>query len=446
MERICASFEKQVMSIAKELVSLIQNRPVEAKDQRAAALFFLDALACAYAGAQTEVGQKLVAWCSQDRLNTRTKAFLMGALAHITETDDLHRASVTHPGCIVIPAVLAASQRTNADGGAVLAATLGGFEAMCRIGRAVGPAHYKVWHNTATCGPFGSAMAVSQLLGLNPAQCVHALGNAGTQSSGLWQFLESGSMSKHLHAGRASESGLLAAELAQFDFSGASNILEGEKGMFRAMCPDAQPDAVLADGHAPWELTQTSIKPWPSCRHTHPVIDAAIELRSQLGNAVIENVSIGVYQAALTICDRERVENEYQAKFSLQHCAAIALLDGAVSLESFSTTARDQTADLCTKTTISVMDEVDANYPESWGVNLSLSLADGRELGAKRRDCFGDPELPLSDHEMIEKAQNLLGYGGLSDAQAKALCNRVLDLPTQKKPVHLMDDFLAHIM
>lgn len=434
------------MSISEELVTLIRNRSVRPEDQRAASLFFLDALACAYAGAQTEVGQKLIAWSRNGQMNTRTQTFLMGALAHITETDDLHRASVTHPGCIVIPAVLATSQQTRASGEAILAATLGGFEAMCRIGRAVGPAHYQIWHNTATCGPFGSAMAVSQLLGLSGEQCVHALGNAGTQSSGFWQFLESGAMSKHLHAGRAAESGLLAAELAHFDFTGASDILEGEKGLFKAMCPDAHPDAVLADEHAPWELTQTSIKPWPSCRHTHPVIDAALELQAQLGNAVIEKVDIGVYQAALNICDRETVENEYQAKFSLQHCAAMALMNGAVSLDSFSSSARAQTTDLCARTNVRIAEEVDGNYPKSWGAELTLSLADGRELSAKRRDCFGDPELPLSDDEMTEKAKHLLGFGRLSSDQASALCNAVLGLPTQKKSTVFMNDFLAHIM
>ena len=434
------------MSLTEKLISLVQSRTICTADQHAASLFLLDALATAYAGSATEAGQKLIAWCGQDAMNARTQAFLMGSLAHITETDDLHRASVTHPGCIVVPAVLATSQRTNANGGDVLAATLCGFEAMCRIGRAVGPTHYQVWHNTATCGPFGSAMAVGQLLELSPKQCVHALGNAGTQSSGLWQFLETGSMSKHLHAGRASESGLLAAELAAHDFTGAKSILEGEQGMFRAMCPDARPEAVLAKEDAPWELTQTSIKPWPSCRHTHPVIDAALELQPQLGNAVIEEVVIGVYHAANTICNRAAVENEYQAKFSLQHCAAIALLTGSVSLDSFTSLARAQTKELCEKTLIVVQGDIDANYPASWGATLNLTLADGRKLSAARRDCRGDPELPLSDDEMIEKAQGLLRFGGLNQENADKVIDSVLDLPNQSETVRLMDAFLAHVM
>ncbi len=434
------------MSISKDLVSLIRGRDISRADQHSASLFLLDALATAYAGAATPVGKKLIHWCKADALNSRTQTFLMGSLTHITETDDLHRASVTHPGCVVVPAVLTAAQRTKADGEAVLLATLYGFEAMCRIGRAVGAEHYKLWHNTATCGPFGSAMAVCQLLNLTEEQCVYALGNAGTQSSGLWQFLSSGAMSKHLHAGRASESGLLSAELAQHDFTGAADILEGEQGMFRAMCPDANPESVLANAQLPWELTQTSIKPWPSCRHTHPVIDAAIELQAKLGNAVIEQIDIGVYRAADTICNRKTVDNEYQAKFSLQHCSAMALLNGELNLSSFTDGARENTRELCEKTRIHVSEHVEANYPDSWGVELTLSLSDGKQISASRKDCRGDPELPLNDDEMLSKAKDLMHFGGLSAGAAQDVCDSVLRLAEYRYTVSLMDDFLAHVM
>ena len=91
----------------------------------------------------------------------------MAGLTHILEADDLHRASVTHPGCVVVPTVLAMGSQRNVGGVELLTAVLHGFEAMCRIGNSVGQAHYKVWHNTATCGPFGSAMAAASLMKLS---------------------------------------------------------------------------------------------------------------------------------------------------------------------------------------------------------------------------------------------------------------------------------------
>jgi 2-methylcitrate dehydratase PrpD len=228
------------MSLTQDLIALIRNKPISSADLADAAMFTLDAVATAYAGSATPVGAILRDWADSSDLDLKRRALLMGALTHITETDDLHRASVTHPGCVVVPAVLALGEKTGASGEQMLGAILQGFEAMCRIGAAVGPAHYRIWHNTATCGPFGSAMAAASLLGLDDEQTQNALGNAGTQSSGLWQFMQTGAMSKHLHAGRASESGWLAAELAAVGFTGPAEILEGEKGFFAATCPDPE--------------------------------------------------------------------------------------------------------------------------------------------------------------------------------------------------------------
>ncbi len=434
------------MTLTQNLVQLVRNRDITHQDRQASALFLLDALASAYAGSNTPVGRKLIAWAKREPLNASTKAFLMGSLAHITETDDLHKASVTHPGCVVVPGILAMANRADATGQDLLDATLQGFEVMCRIGRAVGSEHYKKWHNTATCGPFGSAMAVGSLLKLSDKQCVNALGNAGTQSSGLWQFLQSGAMSKHLHAGRASESGLLAAELAEHDFTGAADILEGDQGVFKAMCPDAIPGEILNHPDAVWELLQTSIKPWPSCRHTHPAIDAALSLRSQIGNSIIDQVHINSYQAALDVCDRPSCENEYQAKFSLQHCVATALQTGIVSLESFSAEARDNVSELAKQCYVGLSEKLDQRYPQAWGASVAIRCVDGREVTAVSSDCKGDPELPLTEIEMIEKSTNLLLHAGLTVAAASALVAQVKALPESTVAVEFMDSYFTHIL
>src|SRR5690606_27894555 len=227
-------------------------------------------------------------------------------------------------GCVVVPAAYALAAKHGKGGRELLTAILHGFEAAARVGMAVGPEHYRIWHNTATCGPFGAAMAAAALLDLDDEAAINALGNAGSQSSGLWQFLETGAMTKHLHAGHAAEAGVRAGELAALGFTGPARILEGEKGFFRAACPDANPDAVTRDPDAPWQLVRTSIKPWPSCRHTHPTIDAGEELRARLlrdGVSLdqIAEIVVETYQAALDVCDRPVAASDYEAKFSLQH-------------------------------------------------------------------------------------------------------------------------------
>jgi 2-methylcitrate dehydratase PrpD len=432
------------MSLTQDLIGLIRNKPVSDEDRQQAALFSLDAIACAYAGSATPVGEILRGWAATDDIDSKRRALLMGALTHITETDDLHRASVTHPGCVVVPAVLALGARLGTSNAQMLVAVLHGFEAMCRIGAAVGPTHYRFWHNTATCGPFGSAMAAATLLELDTAQTLHALGNAGTQSSGFWQFMETGAMSKHLHAGRACESGMLAAELASQGFTGSPEILEGRKGFFTAMCADPQPSKILEDPGASWQLRLTSIKPWPSCRHTHPIIDCALEIHETLDRKPVEKIDIKTYRAALDVCDCREPETEYEAKFSLYHTAAIAILDGVVGLDSFDADARKRSKKLRHSTSVSVADPYASSYPVSWGAEVTAVTQSGEAFKVSRRDCKGDPELALDDDEMRVKAMGLLQYGGLDERQANRLCDSVLAMPTDTSPSTLFPDFIKH--
>ena len=432
------------MSLTQDLIALIRSKPVGDDDLQQAALFSLDALACAYAGCNTPVGEILRRWAGADDLDWRRKAWLMGALTHITETDDLHRASVTHPGCVVVPAALALGEKLGATPRQMLGAILQGFEAMCRIGAAVGPAHYRIWHNTATCGPFGSAMAAAALLELDAAQTLDALGNAGTQSSGFWQFMETGAMSKHLHAGRACESGLLAAELGAFGFTGSPQILEGRKGFFAGMCDDPAPARILEHGDAPWQLRLTSIKPWPSCRHTHPVIDCALEIHGMLGGDAVERVEIRTYQAALDVCDNPQPDSEYQAKFSLYHTAAIALLDGTVGLDSFDAAARQRSAKLRAQVQVAAADPYAADYPMAWGAEVSALTASGARFKVSRKHCKGDPELALGAGEMRTKAMGLLRHGGLDDNAAGRVCDTLLSMPQSATASPIFSDFIGH--
>lgn len=425
------------MSLTAQLVQLVQQKPVTRTDLDKTAFFVLDAIANAYAGRNTDQASRALRWYHGQGNDAGRQALTIGMLTHILETDDLHKASVTHPGCVIVPAALAVAARENSNAVEFLTAVLHGFEACCRVGNAVGKAHYRIWHNTATCGPYGSAMAAASLLGLDVRQCVDALGNAGTQSSGLWQFLETGAMSKHLHAGRAAEAGVVSADLAALGFTGPPEILEGKKGFFAAACPDADPDAVLRAPDASWQLCQTSIKPWPSCRHTHPVIDAALELHNRMEGSEIDRIDVATYQAALDVCDRPEPDNQYAAKFSLQHCVSVALLDGKVGFESFGSDQRDRLVDVRKKVSLTVSEAIESDYPEHWGGMVKVMARGGAGFSAFRRDCKGDPESPLNNDEMIAKAGELLRWGGLDDNQVDERINGILGLANGQGDVDL---------
>jgi len=422
------------MTLTRNLVRLIRGKPVTDDDLQRAAGFVVDTLACALAARDTVPARAIGTLSSWSTPDAGRRAFYFGGLAHILELDDLHRTSVTHPGTVVVPAAAALAETLAVGGRDFLIAVLHGYEACCRIGNAVGKAHYRVWHNTATCGTFGAAMAAAHLLDLDEDQAVWALGNAGTQSGGVWEFLSAGAMSKHLHTARAAESGVIAALLAREGFTGADTILEGEKGFFAALCPDPVPDAVLAEPEAPWELVRTSIKPWPCCRHTHPAIDAAIALNARLDGKEPDEIRIETYRAALDVCDRPEPTEPYGARFSLQHCVAEAMRAGAVTTASFDSEHREAARRLRGITTLAVEPQIEAAYPDAWGASVSARVG-GEWFEERRAACKGDPENPLDRDELTVKAVELLGLAGLDASAAHRLVDEIYALAGRNAPV-----------
>ena len=401
-------------TLTQRLTELITAKPITPPDLEHAALLVLDAMANALAGRASTPGAILLRWAEAAApADAARRAFLLGALTHILETDDLHRASVVHPGCVVVPAAWAVAAREGIRGHAMLRAVLWGFEAATRVGMAVGPSHYRLWHNTATCGPYGSAMATAALLRLDAPATVHALGNAGAQSAGLWQFLEAGAMTKHLHAGRAAEAGVLATDLARYGFTGPSTMLEGAKGWFAATCPDPDPEAITRDPDGPWQLLLTSVKPWPSCRHTHPAMDAAQELRRRVVAGTVEKVAVETYAAALDVCDRPSPQSDYEAKFSLQHCVAAALYRETVDFAAFTEPARAELAELRERVTVQAAEPYISAYPKAWGSAVTVTVRGGERLTVRRTHAKGDPEAPLTPIELIAKARMLMVHGGV---------------------------------
>lgn len=428
-------------TVTEELVTIVE-RPVSADARERAALHVLDWLGCALVGARSDAGSVLVEWATRERDgpcrvlgaghgSVWTAALVNGALGNVLEMDDIHRAAILHPGPVVIPAALAIAERERANANAFLDAIVRGYESMIRIGAAVGPAHYQYWHNTATCGPFGAASAAATLLGLDRRQHVHALGNAGTQAAGLWQVRHEPVMSKQLHNGRAAHAGVLAADLARGGFSGPAAILEGPQGFFRAMCGAADPHAVLADPAAPWQIFATGFKPWPACRHAHSTIDAALALRESIGIDSIAAISVRTYRDALTFCDRPRPRTTVEAKFSLQHAVAVALVAGKPRLEHFDPHALDEPRFAAVRERVSVAEDaaLTAAYPQHFGAEVALRLADGTTRTLRMPDALGDSENPLSLDALREKARMLMTAAGLDLARAERIIDATLALP-----------------
>lgn len=405
-------------SLTAGLVGLIQARTVSEDDLRWTAVVALDAVASIIGGAADPNARSLLQWSRAEPLNTGRTAFVYGGLSTVLELDAMHRESAVHAGTMVVPAVFAAAKDGKVGGRHALTAILKGAEAAFRVGRAAGPSHYKIYQNSATCGIYGSAFAMGVLLGLDNAGLVHALGNAGTQSSGLWEYRETGAMTKQLHAGKAAEGGIVAAQLAQNGFTGPLKILEGARGFFKAACPDGDPSAVLRGPGDPWGLHGMSIKPWPSSRHTHPAIDAALGLAKEIPGRQIESASIQTYRAAMDLCGKGPVRNAHDGRSSLQYCVAAALNDAQVSLSSFDDHAFERHEKLARRISAAAVEPFMSAYPKAWGAQVSVVFTDGTSAANACTNVKGDPEAPLSRDELTAKARSLLILGGVKDPEA----------------------------
>ncbi|MEL7541207.1 MAG: MmgE/PrpD family protein, partial [Pseudomonadota bacterium] len=306
----------------------------------------------------------------------------------------------------------------------VLAAIVRGYEATIRLGRAVGPAHYALWHSTGTCGAIGAAVASAHLLELDTAETANAMALAVSQAAGLWHTRHDAEcMGKQLHTSAAARAGLDAAQLAQLGFHGPRAILEGEQGFFQAMCPDGNPNQVLSH-QTDWMIHDVSFKPWPACRHAHAVIDAALELRDQIAVAQVDRITVRTYADALKFCDRPSPQTVIEAKFSLQHSVATTLLRGAPELTDFSAEAI-QDPDLSAlreKVHVEIGQTYEDQYPARFGAEVS---ADGKTSLVE--DALGDPENPVSEDQIRQKAHKLMMAGGMTQDAAEKLSNVVMN-------------------
>jgi 2-methylcitrate dehydratase PrpD len=356
-------------------------------------------------------------------------ALANGAASHILELDDVHKGSTLHGGAPVIPAALAVAERERASGAAFVLAVTVGYEAALRIGEAVNPSHYRFWHPTGTAATFGAAAAAGSLMGLDPTAMLHAFGSAGTQAAGLWEFNADGAMSKPLHPGKAAFNGILSADLARGGFTGATRILEGDRGFFRATAADYDPSRVVDGLGAEWKISQNSFKMHACCAHTHTGVDAALEMRADRlaspdARATIRDIRIRTYGPGFAIVRETNPVTPSQAQFSIAYCVATALAEGRVGLDQFGVdrftptgVRAGEVATLLGKTRVEVDDAMTAKYPTAWASHLAITLADGGTIERCIDHPRGNPENPVSTAVLEDKFRALVAPR-LGDAAA----------------------------
>jgi 2-methylcitrate dehydratase PrpD len=359
-------------------------------------------------------------------------AFLGGTAAHGIELDDGFRQGSVHPGCVVVPTVLALGYDRHAGGRALMEAIVAGYEAVIAIGRACHPdLRQRGFHPTAAVGVFGSAAAAGKLRGLSADAFANALGLAASSAGGLFAFVNGGGDIKRLHAGHAAREGLQAALLAEQGVEGPPDVIEARDGFIQAFAfgradkarPIALPPA------APFGITDCYIKPYPCCRHIQPAVEALIGLVNDeaIASDEVQRIDVATYRIAA-----EHAETGWDdfasAQLSFPYLMGLALKFRAVKFEHFSEQTRHDPAfgAIARKLTVTAPADIDRLYPQLRPARVTVTTARG-SFTRQADEALGSRIVPLDDAGLTAKFLDLVGPV-LGAARAKELGERLWSL------------------
>ena len=413
----------------------------------------LDGIGLAFAGATSETGRIVRRYLetlsfadvegstvigSRMRIPARFAAFANGVSIHADDYDDTQLAVakdrvyglLTHPTAPALPAVLALAERASANGRDLMTSYQIAVEVECKVAEAILPRHYQHgFHSTATCGAIGAAAGAARMLGLDREHVRRALSLAASQAGGLRENF--GTMTKPFHAGRAAESGVVAVELASLGFTASPIGLEADRGFFRAAGGGYSADMIDGKLGSPWTFASpgVSIKPHPSGSLTHPGMSVMTDLIRQhdIKPERVKRVAVGTNHNMPNALIHHRPVNELQAKFSMEFCMAILLLERKAGLAQFTDDVvnRPDVQALLRKVDFGVHPDAEAAGLDKMTTIIEIELDDGTTFKGKADFGKGSPVNPMSDRELEQKFFECAEWGGVDAATARKIADLV---------------------
>jgi len=357
-------------------------------------------------------------------------ALANGMLAHADETDDSHAASLTHPGCGIVPAALAMAEREQRNGTALLRAVALGYDVGCRLTLSLNAYEFREdGHSTHSFGPmFGAAAAAGALAGLNAARTRHLLSYTAQQASGVscWMRDEEHIEKAFDFGGMPARNGVTAATMVAHGFTGVDDALSGERNFFVAYGRAPNPAELTRELGSTYEIMNTNIKRWSVGSPIQAPLDALLGLirehRFKAGD--VEKLVVRVaHQGANT------VNNRNMPDICMQHMCAVMLLDGTATFKSSHDVRRMQNRKvLALRSRIELYgdDALTQAMPSRQGI-VEIKLRDGRELRLHVKAVRGTSDNPMTRAEVDTKSYDLMAPI-LGKARARKLCDAVWNI------------------
>lgn len=394
---------------------------------------YVQSLGCGSGGA-TMLGSAV-------KLPPRFAALANGIAIHVDDYDDTQLASakdrvyglLVHPTVCVLPAALATAEVSGKSGKELLVAYQVGVEVECKIAEAISPRHYEDgFHSTGTCGVFGGTSACSRLKGLDAVHIARAFAIAASQAAGLRENF--GTMMKPFQAGHATESGVVATDLAALGWTGAEQILEAERGFFHAYGGTYDPSVIMDRLGKPWTLQNpgVSIKPFPSGSLTHPGMTELLRLirTNSIRAADVAQVEVGTNHNMLNTLIHHRPTTGLQAKFSMEFCMAILLLDGKADQTKFTDAVanRPDVQQMISRVRFYTDPDAEKAGYDKMTTILKITLKDGRSITGRADFGKGSPTNPMSYDEVAEKFLGCAAFAEWPTAKARQVIEMVRKL------------------
>jgi 2-methylcitrate dehydratase PrpD len=436
-------------------VSALRYEDIPGEVRERIKLLMLDSIGCALYGADlpwTRILQETLGeldtstgcavWGTRRRLSAPHAALVNGTQVQGFELDDVHRQGVLHVGAVVLPALIAIAEgRPGMSGREFLTAAVAGYEIGPRVGICMGQEHIaQGWHSGATLGVFSAAAGAAKGLRLDTDRTVHALGIAGTQSSGL-MAAQYGAMVKRMHAGRASQSGLYGALLAAKGFTGILNVLESEYGGFCSTFSRSQDRFDLKQLTAglgeTWQTMGIALKFYSCVGSNHTTLDAirAMQQERPFGGDDVKRIIVHGSQVTMDHVGWKYVpQGLTSAQLNLPYCVATWLLEGDCFVDQFT---EDKVAD---PERIRVADKVEVRHDHDITargaqfrhmVRVECELKDGTRMERTVEAGRGNEKNFASQDDVVEKFEKLAARA-LPPARVAAVRDWFLTLEQQQ--------------
>ena len=339
-------------------------------------------------------------------------ALINGGLIHSLEYDDTHTASIVHGSAVLMPAALAVAQETGAQPYEMITVYIKAYEILIRIGLAgEGSFQRNGFQITSVAGTLVTALLACDLMGANEDQCVHAIGIALSQSSGVFEFLTNGSTVKSFHPGWAAHSGLIAAAMACAGLQGPETAIEGMRGLYQAFARDSEAahrlSSHMQDFGSRWHMRDLAIKLVPSCHYLHGFVEAAGEAMEQIKYLeLIDHIELQIAEAtAPIVCEpwdiKLNPQTGHAIRWSLPIIVSLRMVEGKVDLDSFLRPPSAEVSALASRMTWSKLDP--HSFPQRFETRIRVHLTDKRIVEIYKSDVLGNASRPASDEMIIEK-------------------------------------------